>query len=577
MPDRSINPESQKIEYKSSWQEDYFAWICGYANAKGGVLYIGVNDDGYVVGVKDTRYLLDTLPNQISSFLGISVSIDHSVTKRGGNIKYETIPSEVVQKPENLYAAGLLTKEILTEIDSEPNNTKDVSESLQELYNAAPAFVKQLRKNEGFRKKVIVNVETWMAETPVIETTDGSLEYVWITVDELPYGVSYHGHYYIRSGGTTTELKGISLSRFLLDRIGKKWDGMPVKSVSISHEALEYLRENAVIKGRLSEKEASVSDQMLLKNLNMLTEDGEYTRAAAMLFADPEKVMVGSHIMIGYFAPAGTRGKNKSTEVIYHDEVRGPLILQAEKAVDLLYSKYMKALIDYEGIRRVETFMIPEKAMREILLNALSHKNYASGNPIQIKVYDDHITVMNEGFWPFDDLKVEDVYDGEHSSYRENPLIATGFYRAGEIETWGQGFGKIKDACEAAGVPLPTVKATPRSITVEIRPSERYLRLLNRNETDDGKNTKSQTDLSFENQKTNDKKQTIKTNDKKQTKKTAENVKNIIAFLEANGESKTAEIAEGIGLSADRTRVILANMEEVVSIGANRNRTYKLK
>ena len=62
---RKVSPESQRTEYKSSWQDEYFQWICGYANSKGGKIYIGVNDDGYVVGVKDTRYLLDTLPNQV--------------------------------------------------------------------------------------------------------------------------------------------------------------------------------------------------------------------------------------------------------------------------------------------------------------------------------------------------------------------------------------------------------------------------------------------------------------------------------------------------------------------------------
>ena len=56
-----ISPESQKTEYKSSWQEDYFSWISGYANAEGGTIFIGVNDDGYVVGVKDTSFLLEKL------------------------------------------------------------------------------------------------------------------------------------------------------------------------------------------------------------------------------------------------------------------------------------------------------------------------------------------------------------------------------------------------------------------------------------------------------------------------------------------------------------------------------------
>ncbi len=266
-----------------------------------------------------------------------------------------------------------------------------------------------------------------------------------------------------------------------MDKAGLKWDGMPVKKISFDKDALAYLRERAVERGRLSEREASVSDEVLIKNLNMITEDGEYTRAAAMLFGDPEKVMVGSYIMIGYFAPAGSRGANKANEVIYQDEVHGPLMLQAEKTMDLLYTKYLKALIDYNGIRREETFMAPHKAMREILLNAITHKNYASGNPIQIKVFDDHITVMNEGFWPFEKLQVEDAYEGEHSSYRSNPLIALGFFKAGEIETWGQGFEKIKDACELAGAPLPEIKATQGSVTMVVRGSEHYMELLKNN------------------------------------------------------------------------------------------------
>ena len=156
-------------------------------------------------------------------------------------------------------------------------------------------------------------------------------------------------------------------------------------------------------------------------------------------------------------------------------------MLQAEKTTDMLYTKYIKALIDYNGIRREETFMAPHKAMREILLNAITHKNYASGNPIQIKVFDDHITAMNEGFWPFEKLQVEDAYEGEHSSYRSNPLIALGFFKAGEIETWGQGFEKIKDACELAGAPLPEIKATQGSVTMVVRGTEHYMELLKNN------------------------------------------------------------------------------------------------
>lgn len=477
-----IKPETQKTEYKTSWQDEYFEWISGYANANGGTLYVGVNDDGYVVGVKDSKYLLDTLPNQINAFLGITVSIDHgTVAFRGENLKYDTVPADIAQKPINLYARGFLTCKALEDIEAAPEETQNVSDDVEKLFNVAPGFVKQLRKDNKYREKIKAELASWQSENPVYAGVDGTLEYVWITVEALPYGVSYRGHFYKRSGGTTREIKGMELSRFLLDKAGLTWDGMPVKKTSFEKDALTYLREHAVEKGRLSEKEAAVSDDVLINNLNMVTDNGEYTRAAAMLFGDPEKVMVGSYIMIGYFAPAGSRGQNKANEVIYQNEIHGPLMLQAEKTMDLLYTKYLKALIDYNGIRREEIFMIPHKAMREILLNAITHKNYASGNPIQIKVFDDHITVMNEGFWPFEKLQVEDAYEGEHSSYRSNPLIASGFFKAGEIEAWGQGFEKIKDACELAGAPLPEIKATQGSVTIVIKGSEHYMELLKNN------------------------------------------------------------------------------------------------
>ena len=49
--------ENQTIEWKQSWRKEYLKWICGYANAQGGTLYIGKDDDGNVVGVENSRKL----------------------------------------------------------------------------------------------------------------------------------------------------------------------------------------------------------------------------------------------------------------------------------------------------------------------------------------------------------------------------------------------------------------------------------------------------------------------------------------------------------------------------------------
>ena len=73
------------------------------------------------------------------------------------------------------------------------------------------------------------------------------------------------------------------------------------------------------------------------------------------------------------------------------------------------------------------------------------------------------------------------------------------------------------------------------------------------------------------------KKQAKKTSDKKQAKKTLENIEKIKYYLEQNGESKTSDIAEYIGLSPARTRALLSDMKEIEAVGGNSNRTYKLK
>lgn len=73
--------ESQNIEFKSKWKDDYLAWICGFANSEGGKLYLGYDDNGNVIGLTNARKLLEDLPNKIRDALGIVVSIIFSIKK----------------------------------------------------------------------------------------------------------------------------------------------------------------------------------------------------------------------------------------------------------------------------------------------------------------------------------------------------------------------------------------------------------------------------------------------------------------------------------------------------------------
>lgn len=68
--------ESQNIEYKESWRDEYLKWICGFANARGGRIYIGVRDDGVIVGVPDSKKLLEDIPNKIRDTMGIIADVN---------------------------------------------------------------------------------------------------------------------------------------------------------------------------------------------------------------------------------------------------------------------------------------------------------------------------------------------------------------------------------------------------------------------------------------------------------------------------------------------------------------------
>jgi ATP-dependent DNA helicase RecG len=281
-----------------------------------------------------------------------------------------------------------------------------------------------------------------------------------------------------------------------------------------------------------------------------------------MLFSDPEKIVPGAYIKIGFFAPDGSRGENTINDVIYHDDVHGPLLAQADKVMEYLYSKYLKALISYNGIQRVENYMIPQDAMREILLNAIAHKYYPSGNPIQVKVYDDHITVMNEGFWPVENIKVEDIYTSDHNSYRNNPLIAEGLYMAGEIETWGSGFNKIRKACQRYGTPLPEVNVSKGSVTIYIKPSDTYLdiyRGLKKSAESAEKSAESA-------EKSADYPEGLKTRHKQ-----------ILTAMETGKEYSAEAVGELIGLQGSRTRQLLKELIELgylYSTGDTKGRKY---
>ncbi|MBM3883574.1 MAG: ArsR family transcriptional regulator [Verrucomicrobia bacterium] len=371
--------ESQNIEWKETWRDEFLHWICGFANAEGGVLHIGRNARGVVVGVPDAARLLEEIPNKVRDILGILVEVN-------------------------------------------------------------------LRKEKG-------------------------KEFLEIVVEPYPYPISYKGEYHYRSGSTKQELKGAALDRFLLRKQGRTWDGVPVPRVSardLSRTAIAAFRRQARASRRLDASVLRESVAGLLDKLNLL-DGGQLKRAAVLLFhPDPERFITGAFVKIGFF--------HSESELLYHDEVHGDLFSQTQKTMELLVTKYLKAAISYQGIHRVETLPVPEAALREAVLNAIIHKDYASGAPVQIRVYGDRLKLWNAGELP-DHWSVEDLLR-THASRPFNPSVANAFFRAGAIEAWGRGVQRILDACVEAGTPAPEIRYQPGDLWLEFAFAPEYLAIL---------------------------------------------------------------------------------------------------
>ena len=156
---------------------------------------------------------------------------------------------------------------------------------------------------------------------------------------------------------------------------------------------LEEFRQRAVASERLAGDILEESDAGVIEKLR-LREQEFLKRAAVLLFhRSPASFVRDAYVKLGYF---------RNAELLYQDVIEGNLFEHVDRTMDLLYSKYSRALISYKGVYRVETFPVPREAMREAVINAVIHRDYADPVPIQIRVYEDRIMLWNPGHLPAD-------------------------------------------------------------------------------------------------------------------------------------------------------------------------------
>lgn len=363
-------PEQQNIEWKESWRDEYLKWISGFANANGGSIFIGKNDNGEIIGLSSYKKLMDDLPSKIKNGLGIVCEVN--------------------------------------------------------LHN----------ENDKYFIEIIVN--------------------------SFSDPISYRGKFYFRSGSTNQLLNGASLKEFLIKGLNIVWEEEIVPNTTmddINLDAIEYFKKKAIVAGRLPLLDENTNAKTILKKLDLITKNDEFTRASLLLFGkNPKSVEISAYLKIGKFG-------DSNTELLAQDVVEESLIYMADKTIEILNTKYIIRDISYDGLQRVEKSIYPYKAIREILFNAIVHREY-DYSPINIRIYDDRIRIWNIGELP-KQLKIEDLKT-EHDSIPRNKLMANTFYKAGLIETWGRGTITIIEECKKHGLLEPLIEEKQGGIAVTI-------------------------------------------------------------------------------------------------------------
>lgn len=347
--------EHQNIEFKKSWHDDYLKWVCGFANAQGGVMYIGQEDNGNIIGVTDVKHLMEEIPGKIKSLLGIYSQVN------------------LLQHQDKYY----------------------------------------------------IEIQTAPCSVPI----------------------SLRGRFYMRAGATNQELIGPSLNDFLLRKSGKTWDDAIEPRASfddINETTVATFLKAAEKAGRIPDL-TDLTIPELFDKLRLL-ENNQLKRAAVVLFGkDPGKFYPNLFIKIGRFG-------NDDADLRFQETEEGNIITILQSVLNQLDHKFLIRSVAFQGMNRLEIGEYPEPAMREMLLNALVHRNYM-GAPTQIRVYDDKLNIWNDGGLPLG--YSTEMLKTVHASNPRNPIIAQVCFKGGYIDAWGRGTIKIFDECKKANLPEP--------------------------------------------------------------------------------------------------------------------------
>ena len=278
----------------------------------------------------------------------------------------------------------------------------------------------------------------------------------------------YESKPYKRVGSTTTVMSQEEYARLLLDRNHSRhrWENQPAVGVrleNLDHEEILRTRQTAIEHRRLSAG-TSMDVGDILDRLGLRI-DGHVTQAAQMLY--------GTKFLPDYPQALLKLGRFRGTRITgdildNKQEYLHAFAMVREAIAWLDRTLPLSARFPKGAINREDRLPVPAEALREIVINAVIHRDVSNPSSyVAIAVFDDRIEIHSIGDFPTG-IRAE-LLTQEHRSIPRNPLIAGAFHRTGAIEVWGRGTNRVIEACRAYGIAEPTFTEASGAVTVTFK------------------------------------------------------------------------------------------------------------
>ena len=220
----------------------------------------------------------------------------------------------------------------------------------------------------------------------------------------------------------------------------------------------EYKDIDFLIKAFSSRSKRQITIQNFVSWKLLSEENGKYYPSVAFRLLTNNDIHF-ARIQCGLF-----KGTNK-VHFLDRKEFDGSVLEQIENAITFLI-QHLNIGAEIKGLYRKDIYEIPEEILRELVTNAVMHRNYLLSSYIQICIFDDRIEIVSPG-GIFGGLTIQDILEGR-SSVR-NEVLADAFLKMQLVEHWGTGLKRIREICVENDIEEPSYTATSSFFTATVK------------------------------------------------------------------------------------------------------------